>query len=85
MIENEILEKIIAIIAKQVNKSPEDIKPEDRILEDLGADSLDIVELSMAVEDEFDTKIADEDLEKLHTIGDIVAYVTAKLGSSEEK
>ena len=71
-------ETVRKIIAEQVNKNPEDISLEDRVLEDLGADSLDIVELSMSVEEEFGVKIGDEDMEKLRTVGDIVAFVDSK-------
>ncbi len=81
-IENQ--EKIITIIANQVNKSAADIQLSNRVLEDLGADSLDIVELSMAVEDEFGVKIGDEDMEKLRTVGDIIAFVNEKTGANAE-
>ena len=81
-IENQ--EKIISIIANQVNKSAADIQLSNRVLEDLGADSLDIVELSMAVEDEFGVKIGDEDMEKLRTVGDIVEFVNTKTGANAE-
>ena len=81
-IENQ--EKIILIIANQVNKSAADIQLSNRVLEDLGADSLDIVELSMAVEDEFGVKIGDEDMEKLRTVGDIVEFVNEKTGANAE-
>ena len=77
-------ENVRKIIAEQVNKNPEDISLEDRVLEDLGADSLDIVELSMSVEEEFGVKIGDEDMEKLRTVGDIVAFVDSKTGADAQ-
>jgi len=68
-------EKIIELICEKLNKKKEDIKMESRLVEDLGADSLDFVELVMAFEDEFGITLPDEDVGKLKTIGDIVTYI----------
>ena len=68
--------KILALIAEKLNKKVEDIKMEARLVEDLGADSLDVVELVMAFEDEFGIALPDEDVAKLKTIQDIVTYIT---------
>lgn len=68
-------EKIVALICEKLNKKKEDIKPSSRLVEDLGADSLDFVELIMAFEDEFGLTLPDEDLGKLKTIEDIVNYI----------
>jgi len=68
-------EKIISLICDKLNKKKEDIKPSSRLVEDLGADSLDFVELIMAFEDEFGLTLPDEDLGKLKTIEDIVNYI----------
>ena len=68
--------KIVALIAEKLNKKVEDIKMESRLVEDLGADSLDVVELVMAFEDEFGIALPDEDVAKLKTIQDIVTYIT---------
>ncbi|MBR7071417.1 MAG: acyl carrier protein [Clostridia bacterium] len=54
---------------------PDDLTPETRIIEDLGADSLDVVELLMAAEDEFEVEIPDESIEGMKTIGDVVNYI----------
>lgn len=70
-----MFEKIKAIVAEQLNVNAEDIKLETTIIDDLGADSLDVVELVMALEEAFDIEIPDEDAEKISTVGDIVAYV----------
>ena len=59
--------------------SKEEIKPEASFIDDLGADSLDIVELVMAMEEEFDIEIPDDDAEKIQTIGDALAYVKTRL------
>jgi acyl carrier protein len=55
----------------------EEVKPESRFIEDLGADSLDIVELIMAMEEEFETEIPDEEAEKILTVSDTIEYVKA--------
>ena len=68
-------EQIIELICDKLNKKKEDIQPTSRLVEDLGADSLDVVELIMAFEDEFNITLEDEDAAKLKTIGDIVTYI----------
>jgi len=70
-----MLEKIIEIISKQLRTDAGEITAETSIMEDLGADSLDIVELLMAIEDDFDIKVPDEDVPNLKTVGDIASYV----------
>ena len=70
-----MLEKMKEIIAGQLNVNAEDVKLESRFKEDLNADSLDLFELVMALEDEFGKEIPTEDLEKIATIGDVVAYL----------
>lgn len=67
--------KIISLIAEKLNKKEENIKLESRLVEDLGADSLDVVELIMSFEDEFNISLPDEDVAKLKTIGDIISYI----------
>ena len=68
-------EKVTEIIVEQLGVSADQVKPEAKLIEDLGADSLDAVELVMAVEEEFGIEVADEDAEKLATVGDIIAHV----------
>ena len=68
-------EKICEIIAKQLDIDPETITMESKLVEDLHADSLDIVELVMDMEQEFDTEIPDEELPKVQTVGDILRYL----------
>ena len=69
-------QKIIKLIAEKLNKKIEEIKMESRLVEDLGADSLDVVELVMTFEDEFGIALPDEDVANLKTIKDIVDYIT---------
>lgn len=70
-----VFEKIKSIIADQLGVEESEIKTEASFVDDLGADSLDIVELIMALEEEFDIEIPDEDAEKIATVGDIVDYI----------
>lgn len=70
--------KIKDIIVEQLGVDPEKVKAEASFIDDLGADSLDIVELVMAMEEEFDLEIPDEDAEKLKTVNDVVTYLASK-------
>jgi acyl carrier protein len=63
------------IVTEQLGLDPKTVKPESRFVEDLGADSLDTVELVMATEEEFDVAIPDEVAEKLRTVGDLVRWL----------
>ncbi len=74
-----MFEKIAQIIAGQLGLDPSEISPEQRLAEDLKADSIDIVALIMDLESEYGVEITDDELVKLKTVGDIVAYVE-KLG-----
>ncbi len=70
--------KIKDIIVEQLGVDPEKVKAEASFIDDLGADSLDIVELVMAMEEEFDLEIPDEDAEKLKTVQDVASYLEKK-------
>jgi acyl carrier protein len=67
--------KVKSIIADQLGVSEDEIKTESSFIEDLGADSLDIVELVMAMEEEFEIEIPDEEAENIKTVGDAVTYI----------
>ncbi len=73
-----VQDKIKNIIVDQLGVTPEKVKLEAKFIEDLGADSLDIVELVMAMEEEFDLEIPDEDAEKLKTVNDVQTYLVSK-------
>lgn len=75
MSNDAIFEKVKAIIVDQLSVEEEEVTPEASFIEDLGADSLDIVELIMALEEEFEIEVPDEDAEKLTTVGAAVAYI----------
>ncbi len=75
MSEKSIEERVKHIIVEQLGVKPEQISPEAKFIEDLGADSLDTVELVMALEEEFDKKIPDAEAEKLQSVGDVIRYV----------
>jgi acyl carrier protein len=70
--------KVKEVIAEQLGVDMDRIKPEASFIDDLGADSLDIVELVMAMEEEFGIEIPDEDAEKLKTVGDVCSYLQTK-------
>lgn len=73
--QNKVFEKVREIVAESLSCELEAVKMEANLTDDLGADSLDAVELNMALEEAFGLTIPDEDLEHLKTIGDIVAYL----------
>jgi acyl carrier protein len=75
-----IEEKVIEIISQKLNLSKDQVKPEASFVNDLGADSLDLVELVMAMEEAFGMEVPDEDAEKLRTVKDVIEYVKAKVG-----
>ncbi|MFA4884555.1 MAG: acyl carrier protein [Desulfotomaculaceae bacterium] len=70
-----IIDKVKSIIVEQLGVEEEDVKMESSFVDDLGADSLDIVELVMALEEEFDLEIPDEDAEKIRTVGEAAKYI----------
>lgn len=75
---SSVAEKVKKIVVEQLGVSEDQVTPEAKFIEDLGADSLDQVELVMALEEEFGSEIPDEDAEKLTTVGDAIKYVEAK-------
>ncbi|HUB06731.1 MAG TPA: acyl carrier protein [Myxococcales bacterium] len=75
MADASVEQKVKSIIAEQLGVGEEEIKPESSFIEDLGADSLDIVELVMAMEEEFEVEIPDEEAEHIKTVGDAINYV----------
>lgn len=75
MSTEEVFEKIKEIIVEQLGAAETSVTMEASFIDDLGADSLDIVELVMAVEEEFEIEIPDEDAEKVVTVGDVVEYI----------
>lgn len=75
MSDDAILQRIRAIIVDQLGVEEDEVKPEASFIDDLGADSLDLVELIMALEEEFGTDIPDEDAERINTVGDAIEYI----------
>lgn len=72
-----VFETVRSIIAEQLELSEDDITMESALIEDLGADSLDVVDLIMSIEDEFEIEVPDEAIENMRTIGDAVKYIEA--------
>ena len=77
--DEKIFEKVKTIVVEQLGISYGDVTPDASFVEDLGADSLDVVELVMALEEEFDLKISDEEAAKIATVRDAVEYITEEL------
>jgi acyl carrier protein len=75
MSDNSLADRINKIIVEQLGVNEDQVKPEAKFIEDLGADSLDTVELVMALEEEFGTEIPDEDAEKLQSVGDVTKFI----------
>ena len=76
-----VQDKITEIIVEQLGVKAEEVVPEASFVDDLGADSLDTVELVMALEEEFGIEIPDEDAEKIQTVGDAIRYISQKTAS----
>jgi acyl carrier protein len=74
----DIMEKVKKIIVDQLGVEEDKVKEDSSFIDDLGADSLDIVELIMAFEEEFDTEISDEEAEKIKVVGDVIRYLEDK-------
>ena len=71
----DIFEQVKKILCDQLDLEEEQVNEDSEVIDDLGADSLDIVDLVMTLEEEFDTEVPDEDIENLKTVGDIVKYI----------
>ncbi|HET7521989.1 MAG TPA: acyl carrier protein [Bacillales bacterium] len=74
----DILSRVQKIVAERLDVEEDKIKPEASFKDDLEADSLDVVELVMELEDEFDMEISDEDAEKIATVGDVIDYIKSR-------
>ena len=78
MNEQEILGKIKEVVADKLDADPSAVTEEASFVDDLGADSLDVVELIMGLEDEFGIEISDEEAERIRTVGDAVQFVSSQ-------
>ncbi len=70
-----IFDEVKEVVVEQLNANPDEVKEDSKFVEDLGADSLDVVELVMALEEKFDIEIPDEDAEKIATVKDAIDYI----------
>lgn len=73
----DTFESVKAVVVEQLSVDASEVKPESRFIEDLNADSLDVVEFVMALEEKFSIEIPDEEAEKIKTVNDVVAYIEA--------
>lgn len=83
MTKEEVVEKLKTIVSDRLDVEKDQVTPEKTFVEDLGADSLDIVELIMGIEEEFEIEIPDEDAEKLTSVGEALKYTLEKIGVDE--
>ena len=72
-----LFDDVKAVVVEQLNVNPDEVKEDSKFVEDLGADSLDVVELVMALEEKFDIEIPDTDAEKIVTVGNAMSYIEA--------
>jgi acyl carrier protein len=79
-----VFDRVKAIVAEQLGVEPDEVTPQSKFVEDLGADSLDVVELVMALEDEFSLEIPDEEAEKISTVGDAAKYIESHAEVAKE-
>ncbi|HEY8529918.1 MAG: acyl carrier protein [Paenibacillaceae bacterium ZCTH02-B3] len=75
---SDVFERVKRIIVERLGVEESEVTPEASFKDDLGADSLDVVELVMELEDEFDLEISDEDAEKITTVGEVVQYIESR-------
>jgi acyl carrier protein len=80
LVDSKLSGQIRDLVAEQLGVDASQLSPGANILEDLEADSLDVVELVMAIEEAFDIEISDEDAEAMRTVGDVEAYVSGRVG-----
>ena len=80
MVDSKLSERIRDLVAEQLGVDTSELSPDANILEDLGADSLDVVEMVMAIEEAFDIEISDDAAEAMRTVGDVEAYVSGRVG-----
>lgn len=80
-----VFDRVKSIVVEQLGVAAEEVKPEASFVEDLGADSLDVVELVMALEEEFGIEIPDEQAEKIATVGEAVKYIEAHMSEAPAK
>ncbi|WP_294498963.1 acyl carrier protein [uncultured Gemmiger sp.] len=77
--ESEVFDRIREYLADQLDVDPDQITPDSDIVEDFGADSLDVVDMITTLSDEFGVEIPDEEIENFHTVGDVVQYVEDRM------
>lgn len=79
-----MLEKITQILVEQLGVDESEVTPESNFIDDLGADSLDVFQIVIAIEEQFDIEISDQEAENIRTVGEAMNYIKAKMGQEDE-
>lgn len=79
-----MLEKLAQILVEQLGVDESEVTPESNFIDDLGADSLDVFQIVIAIEEQFDIEISDQDAEGIKTVGDAIKYIESKVGEDNE-
>ena len=82
--EVKMLEKLAQILVEQLGVDESEVTPESNFIDDLGADSLDVFQIVIAIEEQFDIEISDQDAEGIKTVGDAIKYIESKIGEDNE-
>ena len=82
--EVKMLEKLAQILVEQLGVDESEVTPESNFIDDLGADSLDVFQIVIAIEEQFDIEISDQDAEGIKTVGDAIKYIESKVGEDNE-
>lgn len=82
--EVTMLEKLAQILVEQLGVDESEVTPESNFIDDLGADSLDVFQIVIAIEEQFDIEISDQDAEGIKTVGDAIKYIESKIGEDNE-
>lgn len=80
-----MLEKLTQILVEQLGVDESEVTLESNFIDDLGADSLDVFQIVIAIEEQFDIEISDQDAEDIKTVGDAIKYIESKIGTEDEE
>ena len=81
---SEVFDRVKKVVVEQLGVDESEVTPESNFIDDLGADSLDVFQIVIAIEEQFDIEISDQDAEEIKTVGDAVKYIESKIGQEED-